>query len=93
MGDLLQARNLRVSCGADDVLKGLDLDIDPGEALALTGPSGAGKSSVVIGTRTAKNSIRRIRSPTLLIVVNISLPTTILQMTIYMHWEAVLVAC
>ncbi|WP_372444810.1 ABC transporter ATP-binding protein/permease [Streptomyces coffeae] len=32
--------------GGEDVLRGIDLDIEPGERLAVVGPSGAGKSTL-----------------------------------------------
>ncbi|QIL44080.1 ABC transporter ATP-binding protein [Acidovorax sp. HDW3] len=41
---LLQVRGLRVRFGAKEVVHGIDLDIAPGEKLALVGESGSGKS-------------------------------------------------
>ena len=43
----VQCRNVRLSYGATEVLKDVNLDIEPGEFFALLGPSGSGKSSLL----------------------------------------------
>ncbi|WP_018347827.1 ABC transporter ATP-binding protein [Longispora albida] len=45
-GSELAARDVRYSYGTRDVLHGIDLDVRPGERLAMVGPSGAGKSTL-----------------------------------------------
>ena len=40
-------RNLRLSYGATEVLKDVNLEIAPGEFFALLGPSGSGKSTLL----------------------------------------------
>ncbi|HEU4942212.1 MAG TPA: ABC transporter ATP-binding protein [Gaiellaceae bacterium] len=46
-GDELTARDVRYAYVADrDVLHGIDLDLAPGERVAVVGPSGAGKSTL-----------------------------------------------
>jgi ABC-type multidrug transport system fused ATPase/permease subunit len=46
-GDDLRAREVRYAYVADrDVLHGIDLDLAPGERVAVVGPSGAGKSTL-----------------------------------------------
>lgn len=44
---LLQVRNLKVAYGGIQALKGLDLDVAPGELIALIGSNGAGKTTTL----------------------------------------------
>jgi len=44
---VISIRNLRKSYGSDEVLHGIDLDIERGEIFALLGPNGAGKTTTV----------------------------------------------
>src|SRR4051812_20579517 len=48
MGDgLVQARDLRKSFGAFEAVRGVDVDVAPGEVFGFLGPNGAGKSSTM----------------------------------------------
>ena len=46
-GGLLAVRQLRVRYGAVEAVRGVDLDVHPGEIVALPGANGAGKSSIL----------------------------------------------
>lgn len=43
---ILQLQGLRKSFGDTDIIRGVDLDVAPGERRALIGPNGAGKSTL-----------------------------------------------
>src|ERR1700736_5567061 len=45
---LLAIRDLRAAYGKIEALKGVDLDIEPGEIVALIGANGAGKSTLMM---------------------------------------------
>ena len=43
----VQCRNIRLSYGSTEVLKNVNLDIEPGEFFGLLGPNGAGKTTLI----------------------------------------------
>jgi len=43
----LSLRGIRKSCGAFEVIKGIDFDVNDGEFLVFVGPSGCGKSTTL----------------------------------------------
>ena len=43
---MLQIKNLKASINKKDILKGLDISINPGELHAIMGPNGSGKSTL-----------------------------------------------
>src|SRR5262245_5694530 len=47
MAAAIEVRGLRVIRGGDEVLPGIDLEIEPGTVTGLLGPSGSGKSTLI----------------------------------------------
>ncbi|MDP2684317.1 MAG: Fe-S cluster assembly ATPase SufC [bacterium] len=62
---LLDIKKLKVNIGSKTIIKGLDLDINPGEIHALMGPNGSGKStlaSTIMGHPNYKVKFGSIKS-------------------------------
>ena len=46
MSDFLRIKNLRASIEGNQILKGIDLEVKPGDVHAIMGPNGSGKSTL-----------------------------------------------
>ena len=44
---IISTKNLKMSYGSKEVLKGINLEIYPGQIIGYIGPNGAGKSTTV----------------------------------------------
>lgn len=82
-GQLLSVQNIRKSFGLNAVLKGISLDVAPGEVLALVGGNGAGKSTlmkIIMGIYTQDSGEIRING----MRATLSKPSQALALGIYM---------
>ena len=67
MAALLEVENLYAGYGPIEVLKGISLEVEPGEIVALIGANGAGKTSTLMGIsgclrpRARARAVRRPR--------------------------------
>ena len=57
---MLKLENLTASIGDVQILKGIDLEIKPGELHAIMGPNGSGKSTPVSYTHLTLPTILRV---------------------------------